>query len=133
LEDTDAVVTLNFSDVFHNLQRLTITGSKCLKSLILNANIKRLEFRWNESLHTISNIGIVKSLTVYNCFKLIEINGLTKASSVEFYRLYSLADFSFLSKVSAKVVIWNCRKFVKSRYESFLEDIPDVDLKRDCF
>jgi hypothetical protein len=130
LEVTDVVVTLNFSDVFHNLQKLAITRSKCLKSLIINSNIKHLEFRWNESLHTISNIGIVKSLTVHHCYKLIEINGLEKASSVDLYGLDSLADFSFLSKVSAKVVIWNCRKFIKSSYESFLEDIPDVNLKR---
>jgi hypothetical protein len=134
LENMDVVVTLNFLDVFHNLQRLTITCSKCLKSLILSANIKHLEFRWNESLHTISNIGIVKSLTVHHCYKLIEINGLEKASSVELYRLDSLADFTFLSKVSAKAVIWNCRKFTKSSYESFLDDIPDIDLEReDCF
>jgi hypothetical protein len=128
LEDTDVVVTLNISDVFHNLQRLTITGSKCLKSLIINSNIKHLELRWNESLQAVSNIGIVKSLAVYHCIKLIEINGLDKANSVDLYRLDSLDDFSFLSKVSAKVVIWNCRKFVKSSYESFIEDIPVVNL-----
>jgi hypothetical protein len=130
LEVTDVVVTLNFSDVFHNLQKLAITRSKCLKSLILNSNIKHLELRWNESLHTISSIGIVKSLAVHNCNTLIEINGLEKADSVQLYRLDSLTDFSFLSKVSAKVVIWNCRKFIKSSYESFFEDIPDVNLKR---
>jgi hypothetical protein len=114
LEDMD-VVTLNVSDVFHNLQRLMITGLKCLKSLILNANIKHLVISWSLSLRTISNIGIVKSLAVRNCFKLIEINDLDKANSIDLYGLDSLADFSFLSKVFAKVVICNCRKAVMNR------------------
>jgi hypothetical protein len=70
----------------------------------------------------------VTSLSVYCCSKLTEISNLEKANFVHFVDLESLADFSFLSKVYAKVVIEECCGFIKNRYESILNDIPLLNL-----
>jgi hypothetical protein len=133
LENIDVTI-LNFSEVFHNLQRLRIECFQRLTSLIINSNVKHLNFHANHSLQTISNIGIVKSLTIYGCSRLTEINGLEKANFVRLVGLGSLSDFSFLLKISSKLTIERCHKFIRSYYESRLKGIPVVELMdNDCF
>jgi hypothetical protein len=121
------ICALDFT-IFQNLKLLELTACCQLATLIIGTNIKHIEVVCAYSLLSISNIGIVKFLTIGHCPLLTELRDLVKVNSMKMYSLKSLSDFSFLKCVLSKVIIKNCPRFVKNNNISILEGIPDVQV-----
>jgi hypothetical protein len=124
--ETIDIEILNISGVFQNLRLLILKDIIKLKIVIIGSSIiQNLNIIECSGLRSILQIGKIHSLVVQRCAWLSEIEGLRNANSIELHGLHSFMDFSFLINVSCKVVIHNCCYFVKEKYVSIIENIPD--------
>jgi hypothetical protein len=103
--------SLDFSGIFNNLKKLSISECNDLVSLSLGSNIHNVQIERVESLQTISHVGTVNSLLITNCPSLTLISGLVEVKSLTVSGLDSLIDFSFLENISSKFVIEECSQF----------------------
>jgi hypothetical protein len=115
---------LDFTGIFNDLKEFYLDGSNNVTSLTINSKVRNIRINWAVSLHTISGIGIVKSLDINCCHSLTQVEGLINAGSCRLSYLKDLKDFTFLQKISVKLVIHNCPDFDKERYSPYLNAIP---------